>query len=411
MRILIADDSIPVPPPPTGRPSAKLHGDIGGAVTMKYDLGRPVAVSAPRTTGVDADGCGPQEIAPPCPELDLQDQPEHLASALDALGLALLNRGCLKEGRQFIEQAFEIRVAYFGKDHPITAQSRNSRARALRMADELIAAGKEIDNAIKINRRVYKANSYPFAINLNERGAIELYLGQFRDAEKSALNGQDILRRLGLAGTDPNWTRLLDIQGRALIGRALETINESAKEKLLHNAERILRDAVNLDARQVGRGHPKYATHLNNLAVAEEMLGNLIDAATHLQEAIDVYDKSVKLPAHPNLIDMHANLGSVQTKQQDYTKAKDSLCKALGLNKQVRGPDDTLVGNDHANLGRLYFAMGNRDDARKQFEQARDIYKRNVKAGKLPRKHPYIREVEIWLDRVKKAERTARKSS
>ena len=62
--------------------------------------------------------------------------------------------------------------------------------------------------------------------------------------------------------------RLLDIEGRALIGHALETTNESAKEKLLRNAERILRDAVNIDAGPNGQVEPR--------RVGVEIVGHLV---------------------------------------------------------------------------------------------------------------------------------------
>jgi tetratricopeptide (TPR) repeat protein len=403
MRILIADDSSSVapqaaPPPAARTGAAKMRGDVGEPVTMSYELGRraaAVGVASP-TGALDADGCPPQPPIPPCPPLDLQDQPEHLACALDALGLALLNRGCLNEGRRLIELAYQIRLAHFGKDHPLTAASRMSRARAMRMFDELIAAEKEIEAAIKVNKKVYGGRSYPLALNLNERGAIELYAGKFADALKSARAGQKILYKLRLSATDPNWTRLLDIEGRALV--ALDKVSEGDK---------VLRAAVAIDKKQVGDHHPKYASHLANLAVAEEMRGDLSAAQAHIEEAIKVYDNDLGLPAHQNLIDMYANLGSVQTRRQDFERAKASLCKALGLNKQLRGEKHTLVGNDHANLGRLYYATGDLPAAKAQFETALRIYKANVPVN-MPRRHPYIREAEIWLDRIKRGAKEAR---
>ena len=403
MRILLADDSSPVarPTAKAGTGRAKLRGDIGDPVTLSYELGGRAAQAdtTPRTGGIDADGCPPPQPIPPCPPIDLQDQPEHLACVLDALGLALLNRGCLAEGRRLIELAYQIRLAHFGKDHPATAASRMSRARAMRMFDELIAAAKEIDAAIKVNRRVYGSGSYPVAVNLNERGTIELYAGQFGDALKSARTGQKILRKLKLAATDPNWTRLLDVEGRALC--ALGKLPE---------ADRVLRAAVATDAKQVGQHHPKYASHLANLAVVEELTPDLSAAHAHIAEAISVYENDLGLPGHQNLIDMYANWGSVQTKQRAFDAAKQSLCRALGLDKQLRGPKHTLVGNDHANLGRLYFAMNDLPAAKAQFEAALAIYKGNV-PGNLPRRHPYIREAEIWLDRIKKSARAAKAAS
>mgnify|MGYP000588867963 CR=1 FL=1 len=59
-----------------------------------------------------------------------------------------------------------------------------------------------------------------------------------------------------------------------------------------------------------------------------------------------------------------------------------------------------MVGNDHANLGRFYFATGDQPAACEQFKKALAIYTANVKRKRLPRKHPYITEVLIWLKRA-----------
>ena len=48
------------------------------------------------------DGCPPPEPLPPCPPCSLHDQPELLATILDAIGMALLNRGCIDAGSQFV---------------------------------------------------------------------------------------------------------------------------------------------------------------------------------------------------------------------------------------------------------------------------------------------------------------------
>ena len=84
----------------------------------------------------------------------------------------------------------------------------------------------------------------------------------------------------------------------------------------------------------------------------------------------------------------------------ELSAAKEYLCKALGLNEQLRGAGHTLVGNDHTNLGRYYYASGDKAAAAAEFRKALDIYKENVKRRRLPRKHPYIEEALIWLKRT-----------
>lgn len=394
MRILIADDSSTLPASvqdifgraPAGASAGKTPSVESVIVAFS---GRPAAAAAP-AKGTD-DGCPPSEPLPPCPPCSLHDQPELLATILDAIGMALLNRGCLDAGSKFIAAALEIRLANFGKKHPYTAASYNSNARVLRIRDELIEAEKEVGKAIVINRKVYGSASLPVASNLNELGAVRLYQGDFKGALKAALIGLVILKKRGVYNEDPNTSRLLDIKGRALQGLGKVGPAESA-----------LTQAVKLDEKQVGVEHPKYATHRANLATVQEVRKNWSAAREGYEHAIRVYEQVLGRTGHPNVIDTYANLGSLLTRNevQDLATAKDHLCKALGLNTQLRGAGHTLVGNDHANLGRYYFAAGDKPAAATQFRKALDIYRENVKRKRLPKKHPYIQEAEIWLKRT-----------
>jgi tetratricopeptide (TPR) repeat protein len=397
MRILIADDSSTLPSSvqdmfgraPVGK-SADKTPSVESVILAFSRAPAPAAAAPAKGMQADtADGCPQPEPLPPCPPCALHDQPELLATILDAIGMALLNRGCLDAGAKFVIAARDIRLEHFGKKHPFTAASYNSYARVLRNRDELIEAEKEVGKAIVINRKVYGSNGLPLAANLNELGAVRLYQGDFSGALKAAERGLAILKKCGVYNEDPNTSRLLDVKGRAL----LELRKASA-------ANSALSQAVKFDQKQVGVDHPKYATHRANLAVVQEAQKNLLGAEQGYLEAVRVYEQVLGRFGHPNLIDTYANLGSLLIKTGNFSAAKEYLCKALGLNEQLRGPDHTLVGNDHANLGRFYYATGNNAAACEQFNKALNIYLANVKRKRLPKKHPYIDEAKIWLKRA-----------
>lgn len=398
MRILIADDSSSLPASvqdlfgraPVGAAAGKTPS-VESVVIALSGGAPPAAAAAPaksmgRDTG--SDSCPPSEPLPPCPPCSLHDQPELLATILDAIGMALLNRGCIEAGSKFVVAALEVRLAHFGKKHPFTAASYNSNARVLRIHDELIEAEKEVGKAIVINRRVYGSSGLPLAANLNELGAVRLYQGDFKGALKAAESGLAILKKRGVYNEDPNTSRLLDVKGRALEGLGK-----------LGPAASALSQALKLDEKQVGADHPKYATHRANLATVQEAQKNPSAARQGYEHAVRVYETVLGRLGHPNLIDTYANLGSLLITLGELAAAKEHLCKALGLNEQLRGADHTLVGNDRANLGRYYFASGNKPAAADEFRKALDIYKQNVKRKRLPRKHPYIEEAQIWLKR------------
>ncbi len=399
MRILIADDSTSLPAAvqdifgrtPAGASAGTKTPSVENVVIALGGGVAPAAAAAPAkgVRGKTDDGCPSPEPLPPCPPCSLHDQPELLATILDAIGMALLNRGCLDAGSRFVVAALEIRLAHFGKKHPYTAASYNSNARVLRIRDELIEAEKEVGKAIVINRKVYGSSGLPLAANLNELGAVRLYQGDFKGALKAAESGLAILKKRGVYNEDPNTSRLLDVKGRALEGLGK-----------LGPAQTALSQALKLDAKQVGTDHPKYATHRANLATVQEAQKNLSAAREGYEHAVRVYETVLGRLGHPNLIDSYANLGSLLITLGELPAAKDHLCKALGLNAQLRGAGHTLVGNDHANLGRLYYASDDKPAAREQFAKALEIYVANVKRKRLPRNHPYIEEAKIWLKRA-----------
>jgi tetratricopeptide (TPR) repeat protein len=394
MRILIADDTSTLPSSVQDMFARTPVGTSADKTPSVESVILALAGSAPAAAAAPAkgtDGCPPPQPLPPCRPCSLQDQPELHATVLDAIGMALLNRGCIDAGSKFVQAARAIRLAHFGKNHPFTAASYNSYARVLRIRDDLIEAEKEVGKAIVINRRVYGSNGLPLAANLNELGCVRLYQGDFGGALKAAERGLAILKKCKVHKEDPNTSRLLDVKGRALAGLGK-----------LGPANTALSQAVKIDQTQVGVGvgHPKYATHRANLATVQADQKNWTDAEQGYRQAASVYE-ALGREGHPNLIDIYACLGSLLTKTGRHGPAKEYLCKALGLNEQLRGPEHTLVGQDHAMLGRLYHDMGDLPAACEQFKKALAIYAANVKCKRLPKKHPYIADVQEWLKKAK----------
>jgi tetratricopeptide (TPR) repeat protein len=378
MRILIDDSSTTTAKGPRARAA-------GAAKRGRAPAGQIAIACGPRRTGVD------RECA--CAGVDLDDQPEHAAAVLDALGVSLMNRGCLEEGAKLIEQALRIRRKFFGDDHPNTALSLNSYARVLRERSELADAEQTSQVAVRINRAAYGDRALPVAVSLYELGVVHLNQGRYEDAEAAAIEGLGILQKLGLDDTDPHTTRLMDIRGRAEQARGAYEAASATFEALLA-----------IDRAQVGADHPKYATHLANFASVRESQKLYRQAEAGYLKAIDVYANKLKRKCHPNLIDMYANLGSLylarNAKPSDLREAARYLSEALRLNLKLRGPVHLLVANDYANLGRLHYKRESRREALSHFVAALKIYEKNVRRGSIPDDFIFIAEVLTWAGRV-----------
>lgn len=393
MRILIADDE--VAQSKTLRPLFAAGGKRTGKVKATAgapDIGRLIVASAaPKRAARKVKGRAGSAQPSSGGSLDLGDQPEQSSAILDALGIALLNRGMLEEGAKLIELALQIRRRFFGKDHPATALSLNSYSRVERERGNYEAATAAIQDALRINRKVYGDRGLPVAVSLKELGVIQLLQGLFTDAVASANEGLDILKQTGLYDTDPNTTRLMDV-----LGRAQGSLRQVA------DAEQTYKALLELDQKQLGtRKHPKYATHLANFGLILEDLGKRAQAIKAYRNAIDVYVDTLNRDRHPNLVDTYANLGSLlRTLPKQSKDAGKYLQKALDLGRQIRGESHVLVGNDYANLSRWLYDTGARDAATKGFAAALAIYGHNVRKRSLPPDHFFIAEALTWQGRI-----------
>jgi tetratricopeptide (TPR) repeat protein len=321
-------------------------------------------------------------------KVDLRGEPEHSGAILDSVGQALLHRGRVEDGKKLIERALEIRRGFFGEDHPETARSLNSYACALRQSGDATSAEAEVRKSLTINSRVFSGSSYPVALNLNELAVTQVQLGQFAAAEQSAQSGLNTLEGLHLECTDPNVTRLLDV-----LGRVQQTRGNYER------AAAIYKRVLDLDVRQVGRRHLKYALHLLNFATVNAGAGKLEEAKEDMNTAVRIIREDLQQPCHPDLVDVLANLGSVLRAMGDLCAAKDVLKEALELNIKLRDRKHPYVGNDHARIGRVTYEQKDFSGAAESFRTALTIYEHNVNEGELPARHAFIAEAQAWLAR------------
>lgn len=389
MRILIADDEIA---------QSKMLRPLFAAAGKRRkkssadapDIGRLVVARAPRRLAKGRAGA----MQPGNNSLDLGDQPEQAAAIFDALGICVLNRGMFDEGAKLIALALQIRRKFFGNDHPATALSLNSFSRVQRESGDYKNATATVQDALRINRKVFGERGYPVVASLLDLALVQLLQGLFTDAIKSAGVGLQILKDLGLYETDPNSTRLMDV-----IARAQTALRQ------LPQADAGYVTLLKLDRKQLGtRNHPKYATHLANYALLKEVRKKPKQAYAMYRNAIDLYANTLNRQNHPNLIDLYANVGSLlrtpPASAADLREAGKFLQKALQLGLMVRGDSHTLVGNDYANLGRWQYDTGARADSIKSFAQALNVYSRNIRSGSLPPDHFFVAEALTWLGRL-----------
>lgn len=350
----------------------------------------PEGVSDPGQLVVSAVDSGDPDCA--CRALDLADQPEQAAAILDALGIALLNRGCHQEGGRLIELALNIRRVNFGDRHPATAASFVSHSHFLRESGELAKAEEEVLKAQRIYQDVFGRGSLPFALVLLELGLIKLQQSRFRDAQRAAQDGLGILQKLGLTETDRNSTRFMDVLARAQLSLGF-----------VKDAEQTFKRLLTLDRKQLRtEAHPKFVTHRTNSAAVLMAQKRFAEAQDLYEKDIRFYSETLKLSCHPNLIDAHTLLSSAQRRVGDkqLQPAVESAKKALELNKKVRGEQHLRVGNSYVHLGIAEYDVSDTASALQCFSSAIVIYEQAVRDRRIDKDHLHFAEVFTWNGRI-----------
>ena len=177
-------------------------------------------------------------------------------------------------------------------------------------------------------------------------------------------------------------------------------------------AEPLLKEALEIRQKLLGREHPDTATSLNNLAVLYEAMGDYAKAEPLYEEALEIYqtllgrEHSLTATSLNNLAALYEDMG-------DYAKAEPLYKEALEIRQKLLGrehPDTALSLN---NLAVLYEAMGDYAKAEPLLKGALEIYQ-TLLGGENPdtvRGLKNLAYLESDLGRSKEASALARRAA
>ncbi len=298
----------------------------------------------------------------------------------------------LDEGAGLIELALQIRRKFFGNDHPATALSLNSFPGYNASAATMKAATIAVQDALRINRKVYGERGLPVAVSLEGAGT--------RATVARPVHRRARLRERGPRDSETN--RL--VRNRPEYDAAAGCAGPCAtRAQELDAAEETYKTLLPLDQKQLGtRKHPKYATHLANFGLVLEQTGQ---ACRRGPRAIRT--PSICMPIRWIGIATRTSSTPTPTWARCYGRCPSrprtpaSTCKRRWTwVVQIRGESHVLVGNDYANPARWHYDTGARDGATKGFARALAIYASNVRKRALPADHFFIAEALTWQGRI-----------
>jgi CHAT domain-containing protein/tetratricopeptide (TPR) repeat protein len=233
-----------------------------------------------------------------------------------------------------------------------------------RYADALKAA----EPALELARRLYAAIEFPdghenLATSLNHVGVLYKKQGRGADAERLYKEALDLQKRLykgdhaELASGLDNLAALYLSQGKYVL------------------AEPLFRDALAMRKRLFTGDHPDVATSLEFLGDLHKAQGRLTDAEPLYRAAVDMNTRLFK-GDHADLSGSLDNLAGLLKAQGRLADAEPVQRSALEMTRRVFKGDHPAVSRSLTNLAALYKDQGKFSEAEPLYREALDMAKR-----------------------------------
>ncbi|GCE31121.1 hypothetical protein KDA_66050 [Dictyobacter alpinus] len=199
------------------------------------------------------------------------------------------------------------------------------------------------------------------------------YRGDIRRAWECLYHGEQLLTSAGIAG-GPVWARLYYTRGNiyqseGLYDRALDSMQQAASLFEASQKQSIAPAPSGRSKTQIQRiidGDPdllgRIQRHIGAIVVD---MGQLSLALEYQNQALAFFEHSGELR---QIAHLSCNIGFIHLKMAEYEQAAAALRLALNRAEQMR--DLALLSLVHSNLGELGAAVGNLDEAEKQYNSA-----------------------------------------
>ena len=120
----------------------------------------------------------------------------------------------------------------------------------------------------------------------------------------------------------------------------------------LNKAEPLMRRALAIDEKSLGKEHPNVAAALNNLAQLLYATNRLDEAEPLMRRALAIYERSFG-PEHPNVATALNNLAGLLQSTQLFGEAEPLMRQALAIDEKSLGFEHPKVATDFNNLAQL----------------------------------------------------------
>ena len=307
-----------------------------------------------------------------------KDQPATKAALLATVGAVYDSLGQYQDAVPILEESLALQPQSKDKSRVDTLMELG---RVLFEGGNLQEAEAPLQEALRLSQREYGASDL-------ESGRALWMLGQLRHLQGNAGGAIDLYQRaldiLETTQAPPTEVaRLLDDLAQDYERRQQWVLAKQTYER-----------ALTIDRDILGSDHPRVASHLHNLAIVAQNMGDLKRAESLYREAIAAEERAFG-DQHPETAAAQGNYGLLLEREGRLTEAEPLLREALEVALKVWGADNFNVGYARVSLAMVLHDEGEWREAETQFRQALAIYDES-----LPRNHPYRAAALMHLARL-----------
>ena len=275
------------------------------------------------------------------------------ATAADAYGIVLAQKGKVKEALPFFENAYEIRKTQLGENHILSQETGYNLAVCY---DETRQAAK----ALKILESVVQAQEKNNLQNTPKYTEALSFLGRLYINNKDVVNGEKVLKKAleteqKNSKSSPQYLQILNDLAR------LEYMKGNS-----HLAENYQRTALENMEKGKGKNSIDYANALVNLANMLKAQSKNTQAEKTYQQALQTL-KSLKQEKSPLALQVNSNLADLYASEKRLEQAIKLYEQVLPQQKEILGEDNSAYWISLANLADCYISL-------KQYKKAKPLY-------------------------------------
>ncbi len=308
----------------------------------------------------------------------LQDQPGTKAALLATVGAVYDSLGQYHEAVPILQESLMLQRESHDRSHVDTLIELG---RAHANAGDMNAAEAPLDEALHRAQTDFGASSLETGRALWAMGRLRQQQSRFPDANDLYQRSLAIFESLDAPATDI--ASLLD-----------DLAQVYGRQQQWALAKQTYERALDIDRRILGDDNPRVATHIHNLAVVAQSMGDLKKAESLYRDAI-VRQERAYGGNHEETVRARGNYGLLLQREGRLEEAEPLLRSALAMSLDRYGPDNYNVAYNRVSLGLLLHDEGKLKEAENEYRQALTVYDKS-----LPPNHEYRASAQMHLARL-----------